>query len=273
MNIPLNFCTKCGNPKNAGERVCRFCGHPFYEDTDNNFNVDGNPEDDISDMTQVDDSKIKEQTVASTKPQDDNQTEFVNPDDCQVDEVTNPSVSHEDNLIIEQQPATKEYVKIPKKPIKYVAIALIAIIIAAAAFFIFNQVKEDSPEKIVKQAFTELKHNNYDEFCSYLDISQKSKTVINKVLPIVMKFYGDNIKDVEIVNQEIDDDKAKVNLKLIFIDKNTQDLALDLVKIDGNWKIKPIGDIDAGLDMLLGIGSMFGLDIDNIGENIFGNLF
>ena len=31
MNIPLNFCQRCGNPRNPGEKICRFCGEPFPE--------------------------------------------------------------------------------------------------------------------------------------------------------------------------------------------------------------------------------------------------
>ena len=31
MNIPIVFCMKCGNPRNSGEKICRFCGEPFPE--------------------------------------------------------------------------------------------------------------------------------------------------------------------------------------------------------------------------------------------------
>ena len=282
MNIPINFCTKCGNPKNAGERVCRFCGQPFYDDY-KSLTLEDDDIDDKSEDTQMDDN----QEVHQEKEM--NQSETLLEEDCQSnidssDELTTQQQPENVHINVEQDNNGPEkinehkpnYWKIPKKMGKYIIIVAVAAVIACAALFLININKEDSPEIIVKKAFNELKYNNYDEFSSYLDVSEKSRALINKLLPLLMKFYGENIKDVEVVNQEINDDKAKVNIKLIFNNQEAQDISLDLVKIDGNWKIKPIGDVGAGLDMLLGIGDMFGFDINDIGENIFdifGHLF
>ena len=117
MNLSPNFCTKCGNPKNPGEKVCRFCGETF-EDTRNPIFDDGQ-----DDITESQSNPLSEFRTKENKQCVDNQSSL-NDNQRNEDESTD-SVSSNDNTFVEKQqkqneyhsenPQDHSYFKIPKK--------------------------------------------------------------------------------------------------------------------------------------------------------------
>ena len=172
-------------------------------------------------------------------------------------------------------PASKSsYIKIPKKGLWISLAALLVIGIGVTLFIMFHR---SSPAATVERAFEALKKNDSEAFCAEFNLSSTTQPYVRDMAKKMMSFLGGNFKDIEIVNEQTEDMKAVVTVNIIFDDNKTEQMDLHLVKIDDQWKIEPLGDLDFGLDSLFELGKKFGFGSggslqDDIG-NILNNLF
>lgn len=313
MNMPINICLKCGNPRNIGERICRFCGEAFPDAPSSPLAENNEVEVINDDMTKVNRVNVNNENDSSqdntmfhsgetTVPQDEiavndeMQTELPTSNNLVVDSVNAAEVDESDNPVqstnkeeekeripicpygLDKKNDGKKYYRISKKALWIWLSVLLLVGLCVGGFFIYKHLKGDSPSDVVTRAFDCLKEKDYDGFCSYMDLSNKSKALMNDLCPKVMKWYGDDIDHIEAKSEKInEDDTAEVGVTLYFKDGKNKDVDISLVKIKDKWKIKPFGDFDVGMDSLLGIGSLFGFDTENsLTENIlniFGKFF
>ena len=126
-------------------------------------------------------------------------------------------------------------------------------------------------------AFEALKKNDSEAFCAEFNLSSTTQPYVRDMAKKMMSFLGGNFKDMEIVDEQTEGMKAVVRVNIIFDDNKTEQMDLHLVKINDQWKIEPLGDLDFGLDSLFELGKKFGFGSggslqDDIG-NILNNLF
>lgn len=296
MNIPLNFCAKCGNPRNPGERICRFCGEPFPENKPNPdfFNDDAGDDsvsEDIHENEVVDDSKndthvqmeLPQVSDDETQQQED-ETSYKNHDTAQDGSAENVGANTDsektevvsDNSSTASQKKDPSYVRIPKKGL-WISLAVILAIAIGVGITLFILSHRNSPSAVVKQAFEALKKNDSEAFCEHFNLSNTTKPYVKDLAKKTMSFFGDDFRDVEIIEENVDDLKAVVKVNIIFDDNKKEQMDLHLVKIDDQWKIEPLGDFDFGLDSIFEMGKKFGFgqggslkdDIDDLLNSLF----
>ncbi len=304
--MSLTFCINCGNPRNPGEKICRFCGNVFEEpkyilshNNDDILNDNENP-DNNSPVEIINDANMVAVDDDENILQNDSHDEYSDIDCCIKAELTElpDDNSLKDNSNVDfntyniddssdspnsqdfqtQKNTSDKYYNISKKRFWVIGSILLAIIISIIAVFLYLYLQKDTPSDVVNKAFNCLKENKYDEFCNYLDLSKKSKRLMNELCPKVMKLYGDDIDHIEIVSENTNEDNtSEVIVSLLFKDGTTKQSEVSLVKIKDEWKIKPFGDFDFGLDSLMGIGNLFGFDDDTTFKDniidIIGNIF
>lgn len=270
MNLSPNFCTKCGNPKNPGEKVCRFCGEPFGDINNPLFNdcqssVEDSPENPLFEDNTLDDI----QCVDNRDSLNDSQHDEGNSADC---------VSSNDNTFMEEQLNHKEYssaktqgqpyFKIPKK---WFYITIISLLVSALIIGVVYLLKtSNSPSKIVKQAFEALKKNDVDSFCDFMNLSKDTKPYVKEISKKTLNFIGDDFDEIEFLDETVEDNKAVVNTMLVYKNGDRKHLDLHLTKIQDEWKIEPLGDFGFGLDSLFEFGRQFGVgNSGSLKEDIF----
>lgn len=305
MNIPLNFCAKCGNPRNPGEKICRFCGEPFPENKPN-LDIFG-PEQDAndSDSTVMSDDKNNNEpeldAAETTTPADsgkneasaspdgdptvyshaDNETEPAQ-QDCLTDdseEQTSVDSSTSSGVAVPSgapSSSKSSYIKVPKKGL-WITLGVLLAIAIGVGITLFVLSRRNSPSATVEKAFEALKKNDSEGFCDQFNLSNTTQPYARDVVRKMMSFLSGNFKDIEILDEKVEDQKAVVTVNIIFDDNKTEEMELHLVKIDDQWKIEPLGDMDFGLDSLFELGKKFGFgsggslkdDIDDIFNNLF----
>ncbi len=298
MNIPLNFCAKCGNPRNPGERICRFCGEPFPENKPNPDFFDDNPVNDADENTDVadtshtdqDDSASVQDTSNDNEAVDQNNEETTSYNIAETEKAEEPasaSLTEEaettkldpspsaDSSSLDKKPESS-YLKIPKKGL-WVSIAVLLTIALAAGITLLILSNRNSPSKVVKQAFEALKKNDSEAFCEQFNLSNTTKPYVKDMAKKMMSFLGDGFKDIEILEETVEEQKAIVKVNLIFDDGKKEQMDFHLVKMDDEWKIEPLGDFGFGLDSIFELGKKFGFGPggtlqDDIGD-ILNNLF
>ncbi len=312
MNRYVGFCLKCGNPRNPGELKCRFCGEAF-NDNSSGLNLESNqsainPDDNdvftIEDLNDDDnsaviiDDKISNQ---ETKTHDDNivndidtdHTITSNPIQSQTEsdntsegraitpvDIIRTNIKNEETLnpSLEKKETTKYY-KISKNKFWTFSTLLLILLLLTTCFIIYKCTQKDSPSDVVKKSFECLKHKDYDSFLSYMDLSNKSKSFMHDLCPKIMKWYVEDIEHIDIESEHIDENEesAVVYVNLVFKDKKQKKSEVKLVKIKEEWKIKPFGDYDLGIESIINLGRLFGFDMNNSFPNnildVFGQLF
>ena len=311
MNIPLNFCQRCGNPRNPGEKICRFCGEPFPEnkvkldmldqETDNHDSATttANENEEVTEIqsnTGTADLETQADTAPGTKPADQNEDATIysqegndsesHPKSAGPEESTEQTAKPADPAGIPAPdeanspaapPASKSsYIKIPKKGL-WITLAVLLAIAVGVGITLYVLSHRNSPSATVERAFEALKKNDSEAFCAEFNLSSTTQPYVRDMAKKMMSFLGGNFKDIEIVDEQTEDMKAVVTVNIIFDDNKTEQMDLHLVKIDDQWKIEPLGDLDFGLDSLFELGKKFGFGSgsslqDDIG-NILNNLF
>lgn len=309
MNIPLNFCQKCGNPRNPGEKICRFCGEPFPEskpnldilegekddidsvtshvneevtgienvaetsadETQSDVTVGGSPSEPISEATIYSDADSVSTSHPTSSSPEEKPEQTVTPADASV---TVPQ--SEDSSPTAPSASQKSYIKIPKKAL-WISLASILAITIGVGIMLYIMSHRNSPSATVERAFEALKKNDSEAFCAEFNLSNTTQPYVRDMAKKMMSFLSGNFKEIEIVEENVDDQKAVVTVDIIFDDNKTEQMDLHLVKIDDQWKIEPLGDMDFGLDSLFELGRKFGFGSggslqDDIG-NILNNLF
>ena len=277
MNLSPNFCTKCGNPKNQGEKVCRFCGEPF-EDTRNPIF-----DDDQDEITESQSNPLLEYSTKENTQYDDNQNSIK--DNQHNENSLADSVSPNDNTFVEKQQKQNEYhsensqdysyFKIPKKWFFVTIITLLTSALIVVAIYLIKT--SNSPSETVKQAFEALKNHDADTFCNHMNLSNDTKPYVKEICKKTINYIGDDFKEIEIINETKEENKAVVKMMLVYSNGDKKSLDLHLSKIQDEWKIEPLGDWGLGLDSLFEFGKQFGIgnsgslekDIFNIINGLF----
>jgi uncharacterized membrane protein YvbJ len=270
MNLSPNFCTKCGNPKNPGEKVCRFCGEPFG-DTNNPLSDDCQ-----SSVEESQENPLFEDNTLDNIPCVD---KFDLSNEGKHDEGNSAGcVSSNDNTFVEEQHNHKEYCstktqdqpcfKVPKKWLYITIISLLVSALIIGVVYLFKM--SNSPSKIVRQAFEALKNNDVDSFCDFMNLSKDTKPYFKEISKKTMNFIGDDFDEMEILDEAVEDNKAVVKTMLVYKNGDRKHMELHLTKIQDEWKIEPLGDFGFGLDSLFEFGKQFGVgNSGSLKEDIF----
>lgn len=272
MNIPLNFCAKCGNPKNPGERVCRFCGEPFPEASAKDIFQDEPSEETAVDAASADAVAVQPGQTAEDKPTDGVISLGENQPAGSESEVTIPAQTapHVNEETAEQtmvpqadapQPGSPAQATVAKKSRKGLWIALIAVLVVALAVgvVLFVNAHRNSPSATVTTALEAIQHNDSEAFCETLNLSNETRHYIKDMSRKVMSVMGNDFKGFEILDEKVDGQKATVKVRMTHDNGKTDTMDLHLVKIDDAWKIEPLGDFGFGLDSLFELGKQFGI--------------
>jgi cell fate regulator YaaT (PSP1 superfamily) len=87
-----------------------------------------------------------------------------------------------------------------------------------------------SPSDVVKAFSKGIAENNIQK------ILDNSTDKAGRLYIVFLDKVKDSMKDVKVVKEEIDGDTAKVTVKYLQDNKEKED-KLDLVKVDGKWKV------------------------------------
>ena len=271
MNVPLNFCAKCGNPRNQGETFCRFCGEPFpVKKYDINEEITSEQVDSQDETISTDfDSLHSEKQMDETNVAFENNDSNFSSDNHSADVNINESGNKETNQDISS--LHNSYIKIPKKAL----FITLAVVLGAALFlgaFLFFKSSSNAPSKIVIQAFDDIKKKDSESFCNKLNISESTNEYIQELSKFAMMFLSDNIKGLDILEETVNDDKATVKINVNFVGGKQEEFNIHLVKENDVWKIDPLGDINLNLDTILGLCQRFGLSDGGSIDDVFNFL-
>lgn len=297
MNIPIVFCMKCGNPRNSGEKICRFCGEPFPEaknpledfsgqedgslasvnDTDVKINQQYiNPENNESNIDSFDNTHSDNTTMADNEEVEggcdmrDNGNQ-----DVMTQETIGENVADGKDVVT----ALNDHVniRISKKVLIAVCASVAGVLLIFGIYLVCRQFWNNSPSNVVEEAYECIKNSDYDSFVEYLDLSNKNKSFVKEFAPKVAGAFGvdEDFDNIDVLDERIEDDTAVVKVRLYKKSGSTDELDVHLIKIDEKWKIKPLGDFDPG--SMFNWGNMFGIGGDDTSDedafDFFNKLF
>ena len=270
MNIPIVFCMKCGNPRNSGEKICRFCGEPFPEAK--------NPLEDFSGKEILDNNENNFDSAEI--PQSDNTTMADNEEvegGCDMRDNGNQDVMTQEPIgenVADGKDAVTALndhvnIRISKKVLIAVCASVAGILLLFGIYLVCRQLWNNSPSDVVEEAYECIKKSDYDSFTEYLDLSNKNKSFVKEFAPKVAGAFGvdEDFDNIDVLDERIEDDTAVVKVRLNKKSGGTDELDVHLIKIDDKWKIKPLGDFDPG--SLFNWGNMFGIGGGTSDEDAF----
>lgn len=289
MNIPIVFCMKCGNPRNSGEKICRFCGEPFPEaknpleefsgqedgslasvnDTDVKINQQNiNPENNESNMDSFDNTHSDKSTMLDNEEVEGGCDMSDNGyQDVMTQETIGENVADGKDAVT----ALNDHVniRISKKVLIAVCASVAGVLLICGIFLVCRQLWKNSPSDVVEEAYECIKNSDYDSFTEYLDLSNKNKSFVKEFAPKVAGAFGvdEDFDNIDVLDERIEDDTAVVKVRLNKKSGGTDEQDVHLIKIDDKWKIKPLGDFDPG--SLFNWGNMFGIGGGTSDEDVF----
>ena len=297
MNIPIVFCMKCGNPRNSGEKICRFCGEPFPEAKNPLEDFSGQEDGSLASVNDAD-VMINQQDIildnnennfdSAEIPQSDNTTMADNEEvegGCDMRDNGNQDVMTQETIgenVADGKDtvtALNDHVniRISKKVLIAVCASVAGVLLICGIYLVCRQLWNNSPSDVVEEAYECIKKSDYDSFTEYLDLSNKNKSFVKEFAPKVAGAFGvdEDFDNIDVLNERIEDDTAVVKVRLNKKSGGTDELDVHLIKIDDKWKIKPLGDFDPG--SLFNWGNMFGIGGDDTSDedafDFFNKLF
>lgn len=120
-----------------------------------------------------------------------------------------------------------------------------------AFLFIFSSCSSDttsSPRKVAEKYGEYLLSDKPERIVDLVDTGDASKEEIEAGKQMLSGFITlglaevkkakDGFKDFEIISEDIDGDEAEVTIKITFGNGETDEESLDMVKVDGKWKLQ-----------------------------------
>lgn len=106
----------------------------------------------------------------------------------------------------------------------------------------------NSPSEVAKEFITKVYEGNGEALIEFIHIPDNAKKGEKEFVDGKLKAHSvqtktmadkkGGVKSIEILNEKLDDNNAKVQVKVIFKDNSSQNETFNLNKIDNQWKIK-----------------------------------
>ncbi|MBS4406461.1 DUF4878 domain-containing protein [Campylobacter vulpis] len=106
----------------------------------------------------------------------------------------------------------------------------------------------NSPSEVAKEFIAKAYDGNGEALIEFVHIPDNAKKGEKEFVDGKLKAHSvqtktmadekGGVKSIEILNEEFDDNNAKVQIKVVFKDNSSQNETFNLNKIDNQWKIK-----------------------------------
>ncbi|MBO7544489.1 MAG: DUF4878 domain-containing protein [Bacteroidales bacterium] len=118
-------------------------------------------------------------------------------------------------------------------------IITIVLIAASALFFFSCKSAGNGPEALVKQAMAAIEKGDYDAYAATFNVDPDTQKMIaglmeEKASQEIEKKGG--FKGYDIIDTQIEGDKASVKVKVLYKDGSEDDQTMKLIKVEDGWK-------------------------------------
>lgn len=115
----------------------------------------------------------------------------------------------------------------------------IVVMMLAAAALLFAACAAKGPEAVAKKAISAIQKGDFEAYAATYDLSKEDQKMLAAMMEekIGKKFEGNGgIDKYEIVESDIDEDKATVKIHFVFKDGSSEDESMSFKLVDGDWK-------------------------------------
>lgn len=116
---------------------------------------------------------------------------------------------------------------------------VVMMLAAAALLFAACDSAPKGPEAVAKKAISAIQKGDYEAYAATYDLSKDDQKMLAAMMEekIGKKFEGNGgIDKYEIVESNIDEDKATVKIHFVFKDGSEEDESMSFKLVDGDWK-------------------------------------